>query len=328
MENLASNRRVRMQTWGLLVLVSAALGSYACGQAEVPPDDDGLGGSGGGIVVVQPSGGTGGTGGSGGSGGTPVVLPPFEACALPDQGTLPSVGTDLLIDDFDDGDEAVLGNGLHGNWYDYDDDTTGTLAPSWDDEGGWKPVAGGIEADGYALHAAGSGFIEWGSGQGISPIWDEGKSQECLFDASQFDGVSFWIKGAIEDSTGSAVDADSGVLKFGFVEADVIPVELGGDCTGEMGDCYDWHKVRITPTECWQHLSYTWDEFEQDGWGMDGGDFDLAELVNVNFEIAQGHTFDYWVDELEFFSGDPPEADEICDDGVGGGGGAGGAGGP
>jgi len=328
MEKLASNFGGPKRTWGLLLWATAGLASYACGQAEEPPDDDGLGGSGGGIVVAPPSGGSGGTGGSGGSGGATVVLPPFESCSLPDQGTLPSAGSSLMADDFDDGDELLLGNGLHGNWYDYDDDTGGTLAPSWDDEGGWLPALGGIEPGGYALHTVGGGFTEWGSGQGISPIWDEGKSQECLFDVSQFDGMSFWIKGAVEDSTGAAVAQDRGVIKVGFLEADIIPVELGGRCSGEMGDCYDWHKVRISPTECWQHLSFTWDQFEQDGWGMNGGDFDLDEMVNVNFEIAQGNTFDYWLDEVEFFSGDPPELEEICDDGAGGGGGAGGAGGP
>jgi hypothetical protein len=314
------------RSWPLL-LALAGVGSYACG-ATTPPPADGLGASGGSIEVLPPaSGGSGGSGG--GSGGAPVVsLPPFDSCSLEGQGTVPASGP-LMVDDFDDGDATLLGNGLHGNWYGFDDATGGTQTPSWDAPGGqWLPELGGIEPGGYAMHVVGGGFTYWGSGEGMSPIWDEGANQECLFDASAFDGITFWLKGEIDGSESSAADQDVGVLKFGFVEADVVPMRLGGNCDEAAGECYDWHKVRITPSECWVRYSFTFDQFEQSGWGIDGGEFDLDHLVNINFEVSQGNTFDYWMDELEFFSGDPPEDDELCEDGMGGGGGVGGAGGP
>lgn len=326
MENLAFGMRVSKGTWALIVLVLGGTTSYACGPGPEPEDSDGLGGQGGsGIIVMPPTGGT-GSGGTG-SGGMPAGdKPPFVTCELPGQGTTPAGS--MVLDDFDDGDAVMLGNGLHGNWYQFHDDTGGTHSPSWDDPNGWLPALGGIEEGGYALHVVGGGFTYWGSGEGMSPIWNDELDQECLFDASGFDGVTFWIKGEIDGSLSGAVLEDRGVLKVGFTEADILPVDVGGRCSGENGDCYDWHKVRITPTACWRKHSILFDQLEQDGWGMDGEEFDLAEMVNFNLEIAQGNTYDYWIDEVEFFSGTPPQADEICEDGMGGAGGVGGAGQP
>lgn len=323
MENLVVGARWMKRSLAL-ALLGTGLGSYACGGTE-PTDVDGLGGSGGGIEVVPPA--TGGT--DTGTGGSPVEnLPPFESCTLEGQGTQPGSAS-LLVDDFEDGDAVVLGNGFHGNWFDFDDDTAGTQTPSWDAAGGqWLPEQGGTQAGGYAMHVVGGGYSYWGSGQGVTPLYDESARKECLFDASAYDGITFWIKGEIDGSESSAVEEDRGVLKFGFVEAEVIPIRLGGGCDEAAGKCYDWHKVRITPSACWVRHSYTFDEFEQDGWGIDKGEFNLDELINFSLEVAQGNTFDYWVDELAFFSGDPPEDEEICDDGMGGGGGVGGAGGP
>jgi len=321
MENLVWGRTKR--SWAPLVLVATGVVSYACGEAD-PADADGLGASGGSIEVIPASGGSGG-----GSGGAPVVnLPPFDGCSLEGQGTVPQAPL-LLVDDFDDGDAAVLGNGFHSSWWYYDDATGGTQTPAVDDSGaGWLPELGGLQPGGYAMHVVGGGFTEWGSGEALSPAYDEGAGQECLFDASAYDGITFWLKGEIDGSASSATDQDVGVLKVGFAEADVIPIRLGGNCDEAAGKCYDWHKVRIAPTECWVRYSFSFDQFAQDGWGTDAGEFNLESFVNFSFEIAQGHTFDYWLDELAFFSGDPPEDDEICEDGMGGGGGVGGAGGP
>jgi len=318
MENLAFGVRFSRRTWAPLTFGLAGLAAYACGGAAEMEDADGLGGMGGsGIIVMPPSGGS-----ENGTGGAPVVeKPPFETCTLAGQGTTPSGS--MVIDDFDDGDYELLGNGLHGTWYQFDDATDGTQSPSWDDAGGWLPELGGLTDDGYALHVVGGGFTYWGSGQGMAPIWDEAIMQECLFDASGFDGLTFWIKGEIDGSESAAPEMDRGVVKVGFVEADIIPVEVGGRCTGESGDCYNWHKLRITPTACWRRLTIAFEDFQQDeGWGMDGGELNLDEVVNFNFEIAQGNTFDYWVDDIEFFSGEPPMFEEICDNGMGGAGGA------
>jgi len=47
--------------------------------------------------------------------------------------------------------------------------------------------------------------------------------------------------------------------------------------------------------------------------------------LNLHFQIAQGHAYDIWIDEISFFVGEKPEEEELCDLGAGGAGGAGGA---
>lgn len=325
METLAFRPRLGGKTLLPLVLALSGLSSYACDGGEEPGDADGIGGQDGSdIIVMPPSGGSTSSGGTGSGGTATDDKPPFEACSLPGQGTTPEDA--LLLDDFEDGDAQILGNGLHGNWYAYDDMTDGSQTPSWDESTGWLPEVGGIDEDGFALHAVGSGYTEWGSGQGMSFIWDASKSQECLFDATNFDGVSFWIKGEVDGSESAAIEADRGVIKLGFQEVDVVPQALGGECDEDEGSCYDWHKVRITPTECWQRISIPFEDFAQDDWGVDGGELDLDKILNFNLEIAQGHSYDYWLDDLELWSGEQPEAEEICDDGIGGAGGEGGGG--
>jgi hypothetical protein len=322
-------------------LVASSLGlGMACGETGAL-SDDGSGGTGGSAgsteerpglgtgglqFVVEPEEGSGGEGASAESGGTGgTVLPPaLDYCTFDGEQTVGDPEVGMLLDDFDDGDAFVTGNGKAGNWYGYGDEG-GSQSPSWDD-GDWMPEPGGLAASGYALHAVGGGYDSWGSGQGLSLGWNEAREQNCLYDASGYDGVSFWIRGEVIDEEGLVGGTnDSGAIRFGVTEPDIIPVEEGGNCTSNAGSCWDWHKTRIEVDECWHRYSFRFDELEQDGWGADAGDLEMDKMSNFNFEIAQGHRFDYWLDEVTFFVGDPPPEEEVCDLGPGGAGGAGGA---
>lgn len=315
MEKLAFRPRFGDKRFLPLVLALSGLTSYACDGGEEPGDADGIGGQDGtDIIVTPPSGGSGSGGGSNTGGTKGDNKPPFEVCDI-GQGDVPDEL--LLIDDFNDGDGLFAGDGVSGTWYEYEDMTDGSQTPSWEEPGG-------IDEDGLALHVVGGGYSAWGSGNGLAFIYDPGRSQECLFDASNFDGVSFWIKGEVVDEESSAPEQDRGVIKVGFQEADVMPLEVGGRCDPLEGSCYDWHKTRISPTECWRRVSVAFADLEQDGWGLDGGELNLDELLNFNLEIAQGHTYDYWLDDVELWSGEPPAAEEVCENGVGGAGGEGG----
>jgi hypothetical protein len=320
-----------------IVLASFAFLANACGEESV--SDDGLGG-GRPEFIVDGAGGTGGTsqgsggqgsgqsqGSGGGTGGTVVSAAALDYCTIDGMPSKGDPAVSLLIDDFDDGDPFVSGNGMAGNWYGYGD-PGGAQTPTWDG-GEWSSEVGGLKKDGYALHAVGGGYDEWGSGQGFSPAWSEARDQNCLYDASLYDGISFWIRGEIidEDHLVSGTIDDS-VLRFGVVEPDVVPVEEGGNCTGNAGACWDWHKTRIELDECFRRHSFRFDELEQDGWGADAEELDMDRMINFNFEIAQGHRYDFWLDEVTFFVGEAPPEEEICDLGMGGAGGAGGAANP
>ena len=307
--------------------------SYACGKSDDRGSGDGDGdgdgdgiGDGDGDYVVDPSGGSSGDG----DGDTTELPPPYVSCTLNGMETVGDPANGVIFSNFDSGDGALSGNGMTGTWYEYHDETdpdTVTQSPTWNDAGGWLPEPGGLTSDGYALHAIGSGFSEWGSGQGATPAWNDAEQRNCLYDASAFDGITFWMRGSIVYDGGTAAEMDQGVLKFGITEPDVVPVDQGGNCTGDVGQCWDWHKARITLTECWRRYSFRFDELTQDGWGASDPELEMDKMLNFNFEVAQGHSYDFWLDEVEFFVGDTPEEEEICEEGgMGGAGGAGGGG--
>src|SRR5690606_17668036 len=83
------------------------------------------------------------------------------------------------------------------------------------------------------------------------------------------------------------------------------------------------HKTRVAPAECWTRVSIPFAEFAQDGWGLDAGELRVSDLSSINFELAQGQTYEIFLDELAFYSGPAPEEEVHC--GMGGAGGAGGA---
>ncbi len=311
----------------LFGLSCSVLITYACGKSDEDEKQDapadGLGGGDGDFYVPEGD----GDGGDGDGDGDDVELPPpYESCVLDGMETVGDPEERLLFDDFDDGDASLNGNGMTGTWYDYDDGTA-THSPAWGDSGGWLPEPGGLTEDGYALHAVGTGFTTWGSGQGATPAWNDAQQTNCLYDASAYDGVSFWLRGSVVVEESLAVAMDRGVIKFGVAEPDIVPVEEGGNCTGDTGECWDWHKMRVTPGECWQRISVRFDDLAQDGWGAPDDELEMAEMLNFNFEVAQGHSYDFWIDEVMFFVGDTPEPEERCDLGMGGAGGGGAGGG-
>jgi len=218
-----------------------------------------------------------------------------------------------VLDDFEDGDQSVFGNGRVGDWYQYGDDL-GTLLP----ESGAMLDAPGRAGSQYALHVGGVGFSEWGSGVGVGLSYSD--SGACLHDLSAYTGVSFWAKGSIVIvDEGNVVERDQGTVRLMLTEADATPVEEGGGCDGNHGGCWDTHRVRFSPDECWRLYSFDFAEFEQDGWGQDGGELNLDQIYTMSFEIASYNDWDLWVDEVEFYLGDKPaEAEECSDTGPGG----------
>ncbi len=299
--------------------LAAILLPLACGES---PDDsgehDGLGGEV--EVIVQSSGGknagSGGAGASGGStgggtGGTPV--PELEGCTI--YGT-PSVGVvgEGLVDDFEDGDLNTAGTGMMGIWFPYEDMSGGNLE--------YEVVDGGV--GGKALRLSGAGFKTWGSGNGVSLAADPAQGfASCLFDATVFDGLTFFMKGTIDSSGSNVVEGDRDVVKVILVSKGVIPIAEGGSCDPLFGQCWDSHKTRVAPAECWTRVSIPFAEFAQDGWGLDAGELRVSDLSSINFELAQGQTYEIFLDELAFYSGPAPEEEVHC--GMGGAGGAGGA---
>lgn len=238
--------------------------------------------------------------GTGGGDSGPDLSHAVETCAAA------SENGDPMIDDFDDGDGGLEGDGRLGGWYDYDDESGGSQTPVGDD---LLPESGGVDAEGYALHVEGGGYGTWGSGYGMVFVAD------CAYDGSLYDGITFWARGTVEadpDASGDPPSGDREVIKVLLTETNVVPLEIGGECDEKQGECWDSHKVRISVGPCWRRYVLPFSEFEQDGWGLDTGELDLDRLFNLSFEIAQNHVYDYWLDEVAFYRGEPPDEVEDC----------------
>ncbi len=252
---------------------------------------------------------------SGGDGDGTPLQPTLGLCATAAGYSTSSIDGPALLDDFEDGDGSFAANGRAGTWYTYGDDY-GTLFPG----GGSSLVTGpGRAGSAYALHAGGLDFTEWGSGMGTALA--EASGGQCLHDLSVYSGITFWARGEVRtDHPENVVERDVAAVKLLLTEADVTPAEDGGGCDGNSGGCWDSHKIRFQPGQCWERFSFDFSEFEQDGWGMDGGELDVDQVYNLGFEVSAYNDWELWVDDIGFYSGDKPQIEEDCDvgDGYGG----------
>lgn len=105
-----------------------------------------------------------------------------------------------------------------------------------------------------------------------------------------------------------------------------MPFESGGNCDSELGNCYDHHRMRVTPTTCWKKYAVRFDELKKDGYGQHPDVLlDSTQILHLGFEVGPFLDFDYWIDDLQFFVGETPETEDDCEGiGAGGIGGAGG----
>jgi hypothetical protein len=250
--------------------------------------------------ITLPLGSGGGPGSGGGSAGvggrTEGTL---AVCELPGGPSVGNPSESLVLDDFEDGDSSFEANGLRGSWYGYHDEAPGTQVPTGDE---MNPEQGGPSGDGYALHVTGTGFDEWGSGIAAPLAYADGS--QCLFDASAYQGVTFWAKGTIEDDPEFVGEAyDPGRLRLLAIEKDVVPSTDGGNCYAEEGSCWDSHRFLFELGPCWTQYTFRFEDLIPGGYGFPGGALDLDELYNLNFEIGRGNRYDIWIDDFSFFVG-------------------------
>lgn len=245
----------------------------------------------------------------------------------------PMTGGGVLIDDFDDQDAQHLGNGTSGFWFVQQDQTGEIVSPSPPD-GKLDPPRpavglsspGGLTRDGYALHFVGGGFSTWGAS--VSAAFSAVDHHWCGFDASSYSGVTFWVRGSV-DFVGEATSSLRQELREKLIvqinERDTMPRDVGGTCDPQKGQCWDAFRARIAVTDCWKRISVPFHLIAQDGWGTSGGDLDTEELTLLGFQVEWDQTFDLWIDEVAFYTGEPPPPEERClqdnEDGDGEGGG-------
>lgn len=184
-------------------------------------------------------------------------------------------GDDLLIDDFEDRDSVIdEREGRSGVWYQYEEQVG-------DHQLSFRRLSSPRLESTSALYTSGSDHGQW-AGVGVV-------LSSCVYDASDYVGVHFWIRG------------ESAPVNVALVTPGVIPVSNGGTCTKDAeGLCYDAYRSLVTVTEEWREWFVPFSTFEQLGYGPDAGPLDLTRLESIQFQSSSA-AFELWLDDVGFY---------------------------
>ncbi len=196
---------------------------------------------------------------------------PVDPCRLAPRasGNLP------LIDDFEDGDDAIPArDGRGGLWrWNRDTDKPGT-APAL------LPVPRPLASpkNRLALHVKGGALRDWGAS--IELTFESG-----CYDASRYAGIEFSARGP-------------GRIYVAPREVDVIELAFGGTCEK---DCYDAHTKKLDLVPGFRTYAVTWGEFSQRGY--DRPALDPARLHDLAFLVHPEDTpYDIYIDDVRFLT--------------------------
>lgn len=199
----------------------------------------------------------------------PSAKPAVDPCAAGIRAT----GKYPLIDDFEDGDDAIFSvEGRKALWrWSRDTDLAGTapaLLP--------MPRPGATKANRQAIHIKGGILRDWGA-------TIEMKFESLCYDASAYAGLSFMARGP-------------GRIYVAPREVEVIERAFGGTCDK---DCYNAHVRKIDLGPTWQTYEIRWAEVEQRGYNRPP--LDPRRLHDIAFLVRPEDTpYDVWLDELRF----------------------------
>jgi hypothetical protein len=206
----------------------------------------------------------------------PAQASPFAPCSPVKVGS----GSELLIDDFEDGDTRIpLVDERAGAWIAYNDGTA-TQHPRPGSTFPADRIPGGRGGSRFGLHVRGGKFSKWGAALAI-----ELSPRRC-YDASAYAGVAFWARGRAE-------------LRVNLKMVQVVTEEYGGSC---QRDCYDSHGAPRTLTRDWRRYEVRWEDVAQSGFGA-ALPFDPHSLYSVELTTLPAQpSFDYWVDDFAFIA--------------------------
>jgi hypothetical protein len=198
-----------------------------------------------------------------------------------------ALGTADLIDDLEDGDDAIAATaGRTGNWYTFHDMTAaGTQMPP---EAAFVPMAGGAGDSKFAAGTSGSGFTDWGAGMGFD--LNSTETTRGTYDASKYKTLAFKAKGNV-------------TVRVALETAAVTPTTDGGTCTAStvMGmECEDLHGTSIKLTGEWKEYAIPLSTLKQEGWGKPEA-FDPKTAIGVLFSVDANVAFDFAVDDVSFY---------------------------
>jgi hypothetical protein len=188
-------------------------------------------------------------------------------------GRASAAGAAPLIDDFEDGDDAIVNLEQRSGFWRWarEIDAPGT-APAL------LPVPRPQRTRGneLALHVKGGRLLDWGATV-------EFTFRPACYDASVYQGVAFLARGP-------------GRIYVSPREVGVIPSAEGGSCER---DCHNPHVIKIDLDGQWRTYQVRWSELRQRGY--DKPALDASRLHSLAFLIRPEDTpYDVWLDDVRF----------------------------
>lgn len=277
----------------------AAGSSAQGGTAGAASGGSTAGGAGGSVAGSTGSGGdgTGGSAGSTGSGGTGGTGP--TAC-------VPVTGApgDLLIYDGTPGASGCddrLNPPHTGHWFAFNDGTGQQTPAAGQVHAGVLNGRGG--ANDCMIQTQGSNFSGWG---GSLKLWLNYGQGVCSFDASNYSGIRFYIRGSTNGTMGPGSVAADNTVRVNVPTRSTASVDQGGACVPEGGPCDDSYGTWCTVTPDWTQCEVPFDNLSQSGWGMDAS-FLKSEILSLQIQASRyeagGGTvsWDLYVDDVTFY---------------------------
>ncbi len=205
-------------------------------------------------------------------GSAPRVNLPFAA---PCRGRAVASGAFPLLDDFEDGDDALPPLDQRSGFWRWarESDAPGTapaLIP--------VPRVGGGARQGLALHVKGGRLFDWGATVEVN-------FQPGCYDATAYAGIKLQARGP-------------GRVFVALREIGVIPLAEGGSCEH---DCHNPHVAKLELSADWRSYEVRWSELRPRG--LNTAPLDPSRLHSVAFLIHPEDTpYDVWLDDVRFLT--------------------------
>ena len=196
-----------------------------------------------------------------------------------------SNAADALIEDAEDGDTRGLVRAKRGGyWFSFVDSSGSTLEPP---QGSFKMAEPGHNGSNHAARMRGRaapGGDSVYAGIGLSLAEPRG-----AYDASRYDGVSFWAKGPAH-----------------------VRLEIPDGYTAPEGrkckDCYNDFGIELALAAGWQRYTVKFEWLSQrQGWGDPRPEITREELYAIEWQFGTpARDFDVWLDDVSFTCGEAP----------------------
>jgi hypothetical protein len=242
------------------------------------------------------SGGAGGGGGAAGAGAGGGGGAAINCNAISDP-----IDPTALIDDMETPDYLTpMQEGRNGSWWAGGDMEAASAGASIQPDGSAdaEAIPGGRCGSMYGARVTGHGFTSWAV-LTVSLRWgaaDGGAESLQPFDATGRKGITFWAR-----------IGDTSTDKVRVAISDKYSRPEGGFCvegaTRTIDDaCFDLFTIDLTQlSTTWKPYRIPFSGLSQRQFGLPRPGLDVSSLYTIEFAPAISTTFDFWVDDVNFY---------------------------